>query len=208
MQGRYISFLFTHKWVPVIIASFHRARLPQIPSFVIRVMFLKHRFSQLSRPKIFFHTILIWLYWGCVCRQHGLLDYRTGRHVHVHGYIGLCAFLFTRLYDNVNGSLQFHIGLDFSVDWQVGETQDFLFIFWIFIPAMQEFMRFLNFQRIPQKALHPLNMIVLSFEFQLIANQKAQLFLSFNLKLMESFLEMGVDLLLDVGCFCVDLFYF
>ena len=73
---------------------------------------------------------------------------------------------------------------------------------------MQEFMRFLNFQRIPQKALHPLNMIVLSFEFQLIANQKAQLFLSFNLKLMESFLEMGVDLLLDVGCFCVDLFYF
>lgn len=69
-------------------------------------------------------------------------------------------------------------------------------------------MRLLNFQRIPQKALHPLNMIVLSFEFQLITDQKAQLFLSFNLKFMESFLEMGVDLLLDVGCFCVDLFYF
>lgn len=63
------SFLFIIEWVPVIVAPLHGAWLSQKPRFVIRIMFFKHRLSQLCGPKIFFQTILIWLYWSRVSWQ-------------------------------------------------------------------------------------------------------------------------------------------
>jgi hypothetical protein len=58
------------------------------------------------------------------------------------------------------------------------------------------------------EAVHPEDVVVLSFELKLVADEEAQFFLGFALELSECFLEDGVELLLYVGCFGVDLFYF
>ncbi len=49
-------------------------------------------------------------------------------------------------------------------------------------------------------------MVVLSLQLQLITDQKAKLLLSLCLQLAQCLLEYGIELLLDVGGFGVDLF--
>lgn len=51
-------------------------------------------------------------------------------------------------------------------------------------------------------------MIILSFKLKLIPNKETQFFLCFFMKLIQSFMKLGIDLFLHMSCFCVDFFYF
>lgn len=69
-------------------------------------------------------------------------------------------------------------------------------------------MRLLDIELVLDKAIHPQNMVVLSFQLQLVADQKGQLFLGLVLQLLQSLLENSVELLLDVGGLGVNFLYF
>ena len=60
-------------------------------------------------------------------------------------------------------------------------------------------MRLLDIELVLDKAIHPENVVVLSFQLQLVADQKGQLFLRLVLQFLQGLLENGVELLLDVG---------
>lgn len=68
-------------------------------------------------------------------------------------------------------------------------------------------MRLLDLELVLDEAIHPKNMIVLSFEFKLIANEEAELLLSLYLKLLQSFLENSIELLLYMGSLRIYLLY-
>lgn len=68
-------------------------------------------------------------------------------------------------------------------------------------------MRLLDLELVLDEAIHPKNVIVLSFEFKLIANEEAELLLSLYLKLLQSFLENSIELLLYMGSLRIYLFY-
>lgn len=68
-------------------------------------------------------------------------------------------------------------------------------------------MGLLNLELMLDEAIHPKDMIILSLEFKLIADEEAELLLSLNLQLLQSFLEDSIQLLLDMGSFRVDLLY-
>ena len=68
-------------------------------------------------------------------------------------------------------------------------------------------MRLLDLELVLDEAIHPKNVIVLSFEFKLIADEEAELLLSLYLKLLQSFLENSIELLLYMGSFRIYLFY-
>ena len=68
-------------------------------------------------------------------------------------------------------------------------------------------MRLLDLELVLDEAIHPKNMIVLSFEFKLIANEEAELLLSLHLKLLQSFLENSIELLLYMGSLRIYLLY-
>jgi len=65
----------------------------------------------------------------------------------------------------------------------------------------------LDLELVLDEAIHPKNMIVLSFEFKLITNEEAELLLSLYLKLLQSFLENSIELLLYMGSFRIYLLY-
>ena len=69
-------------------------------------------------------------------------------------------------------------------------------------------MRLLDLELVLDEAIHPKNVIVLSFEFKLIADEEAELLLSLYLKLLQSFLENSIELLLYMGSLRIYLFYF
>ena len=69
-------------------------------------------------------------------------------------------------------------------------------------------MRLLDIQLVLDKAIHPENVVVLSFQLQLVADQKGQLFLRLVLQFLQGLLENGVELLLDVGGLRVNFLYF
>ena len=69
-------------------------------------------------------------------------------------------------------------------------------------------MRLLDIQLVLDKAIHPENVVVLSFQLQLVADQKGQLFLGLVLQFLQGLLENGVELLLDVGGLRVNFLYF
>lgn len=54
------------------------------------------------------------------------------------------------------------------------------------------------------EAIHPEDVIILSFKLELIADEETKLLFCLVLELSQSLLEDGVKLLLDVGCFRVD----
>jgi hypothetical protein len=56
--------------------------------------------------------------------------------------------------------------------------------------------------------IHPKYVIVLSFEFKLIADEKAQFLFSLILEFFQCFLKDCVELFFDVGCFGVNFFDF
>lgn len=68
-------------------------------------------------------------------------------------------------------------------------------------------MWLLDLELVLDEAIHPKNMIVLSFEFKLITNEEAELLLSLYLKLLQSFLENSIELLLYMGSFRIYLLY-
>ena len=68
-------------------------------------------------------------------------------------------------------------------------------------------MRLLDLELVLDEAIHPKDVIVLSFEFKLIADEEAELLLSLYLKLLQSFLENSIELLLYMGSFRIDLLY-
>ena len=68
-------------------------------------------------------------------------------------------------------------------------------------------MGLLNFKRVLQKALEPLNMVILPFEFKLITNQETQLLLGFYMQLIEGFMEYCINLLLYMCCLGINFFY-
>lgn len=69
-------------------------------------------------------------------------------------------------------------------------------------------MRLLDIELVLDKAIHPENVVVLSFQLQLVADQKGQLFLRLVLQFLQGLLENGVELLLDVGGLRVNFLYF
>lgn len=69
-------------------------------------------------------------------------------------------------------------------------------------------MRLLDIELVLDKAIHPENVVVLSFQLQLVADQKGQLFLGLVLQFLQGLLENGVELLLDVGGLRVNFLYF
>ena len=68
-------------------------------------------------------------------------------------------------------------------------------------------MRLLDIELVLDKAIHPENVVVLSFQLQLVADQKGQLFLRLVLQFLQGLLENGVELLLDVGGLRVNFLY-
>lgn len=70
----------------------------------------------------------------------------------------------------MDGALKLHISLDLSIDRQIGQAQNFLLVLRILIPAVQELMRFLDLKRVSQETLHPLDMVVLTFKFELVSD--------------------------------------
>ena len=69
-------------------------------------------------------------------------------------------------------------------------------------------MRLLDIQLVLDKTIHPQYVVVLSFQLQLVADQKGQFFLCLVLQFLQCLLENRVELLLYMGCLCVDLLDF
>lgn len=68
-------------------------------------------------------------------------------------------------------------------------------------------MSFLNFELVLDEAVHPKDMVVLPLQLQLVANQKAQFLFRLGLQFPKGLLENGIQLLLDMRRFCINLFY-
>lgn len=76
----------------------------------------------------------------------------------------------------------------------------------LLVPAVEELVGFLYFQLVLDEAVHPQDMVVLSFEFELVADEEAQFLLGLVLEFAEGFLEECVELFLDVRGLGVDFF--
>ena len=83
------------------------------------------------------------------------------------------SWLSPTLNDDLDFAFQFHVCFDFCVDGEVAQGEYFFFVFTELVPAVEELLWFLDVELVLDEAVHPEDVVVLSLQLQLVADQEA-----------------------------------